>query len=690
MALFDQVIKRPAVTVAVAIAIAALGAAGGIGLEPSPPSTKPALTANLIYARADAAEVERALINPLEARIASFRGVSKVESSARAGVATLTVWFEAENDAEDSSARLAAAAEMVATQLGSRVGPASIVRLDAQVASPSSVSARELAPTALAAAVLTLAVILTLVRSRFAALIVVAAVVLSSVATLGVLRPAKLGFDASSVVGAMLASILIVEATLRVQSAFNRGLAAGLQRRVAAQTAGIEIARTAPIVLAGAIALLMPFVVAAGDPPRFVRSIATMTIAGAVLAVAVAAPVVLALSLLWAGSARRIRKHSVLSGVVYAFDGRLDRLADRYHDILAWTLDRRRVAPVFALSVIVLGTIGVHGGQSIARVVDVGKATTFMQTDRPGVTLAVRGPDWRTLSGVAQRIAEELRGIGGIRSVHASAKSQDDGNIIMTDVVELSTDVSPARNRLAPEDDPELTPGSTPVQIDHLDGDRVVKIDAEVDGTATDVLSNVNARVAAVPLPPQYQVTIGGPLAERRRATGTTLQGFALGAAVLMVLLTLHLRSITSVLTVLITLCLTGLGSLGAISTTQLPFDISALVGAAAALALVSAHAITAVDYANPHHSAATSTRVLVIEAAQARFRPVVTTTLAGVATLLPLVGFGGVSTEAFSSLGLAALGGIVVGGIAVLFALPTVSIALTERFRRLRGEPLL
>jgi hypothetical protein len=45
---------------------------------------------------------------------------------------------------------------------------------------------------------------------------------------------------------------------------------------------------------------------------------------------------------------------------------------------------------------------------------------------------------------------------------------------------------------------------------------------------------------------------------------------------------------------------------------------------------------------------------------------------------------------ESAASLGVAALGGIVLGNLAVMFALPTLSLTIIEWTRRIRGEPLL
>jgi multidrug efflux pump subunit AcrB len=601
----------------------------------------------------------------------------------------VTVCFESEDDLEESSRALADAVSAVAIPLGSRISAPSIVRLDTQVGAPLSASVRELAPRALAAAILTLAIILTMLRSASAAVIVVSAVALASAGSLGVLHPAKLGLDASTVVGLLLASILIVDSTLRANDAFGRQIAVGLQRRAAAQAAGIELARSAATVLASTVALLAAFVVATRDAIPFVKSIATITIAGAVLAFVVAVPVVLAMSSVWAETARGTRKRTFLTRVLYVFDGCVDRIADRYHDTLAWTLDRRRLTPVFVLSAAALGVAALHGRRAIAPRIDPRHASTLASTDRAPVSLAVRGPDWQTLSGVAQRVAEELRATSGIANVRVSAKPQGDGGVI-TDFTVLSSDVSLAKNRLAPEEDPGIVEVSSPLQIDHLDGDRVIRVDADVTGAAGNVLSNMNARLAFIPLPPQYRVSIEGLLPETRRATITALRLFAFAIAILALVLWWHFRSTASVLTTLVTLGVTSLGTTLAISIARLPFDLFALLGGAVALALIAAHAITAVDYASAHRTAALGARVAVIEAARSQFRPLLTTTLAAVGTVLPLVAARAPAMEPFASLGVAALGGIVIGSLAVLFALPTLSLAIAEQIRRLRGEPLL
>ncbi|MEM6706739.1 MAG: efflux RND transporter permease subunit, partial [Acidobacteriota bacterium] len=71
------------------------------------------------------------------------------------------------------------------------------------------------------------------------------------------------------------------------------------------------------------------------------------------------------------------------------------------------------------------------------------------------------------------------------------------------------------------------------------------------------------------------------------------------------------------------------------------------------------------------------SAQHLVLEAASARYRPIVMTTTTTVLSMLPLVVIPGQGIELRRSLGLAVLGGLISGAFASLFIVPTVHLAL-------------
>ena len=59
-----------------------------------------------------------------------------------------------------------------------------------------------------------------------------------------------------------------------------------------------------------------------------------------------------------------------------------------------------------------------------------------------------------------------------------------------------------------------ITDGVGPAQIDHLDRDRLITVQANVDGRPLgDVMAAIDARLATITLPPGYRITKGGDAA---------------------------------------------------------------------------------------------------------------------------------------------------------------------------------
>jgi len=101
---FDLVLQRPAVTLAALIATVALGARALIGLGSSVDQGvgRPAIGITVRYSGALPVDVERAVVRPIERRVAGLDGIVRTEATAREGVGRVVLYFDYLRHLEDA------------------------------------------------------------------------------------------------------------------------------------------------------------------------------------------------------------------------------------------------------------------------------------------------------------------------------------------------------------------------------------------------------------------------------------------------------------------------------------------------------------------------------------------------------------------------------------------------------------
>jgi HAE1 family hydrophobic/amphiphilic exporter-1 len=223
--------------------------------------------------------------------------------------------------------------------------------------------------------------------------------------------------------------------------------------------------------------------------------------------------------------------------------------------------------------------------------------------------------------------------------------------------------------------------GTGPAIIDHLDRDLVVTVEANTSGRASgDVTADVQSRVAKLALPPGVTMSLGGDAQAQQEVFGQIF--FALGVAVLLMYLVLVVQfgSFLDPLAILMSLPLSLIGVLLALAVSNMTVNLMSLIGVILLMGIVAKNAILLIDFAKwAREKEGMPLREALIEAGAIRLRPILMTTFALIAGMVPVALGRGEGAQFRAPLGMAIIGGVITSTLLTLLVIPTFYEVMDE-----------
>ena len=199
--------------------------------------------------------------------------------------------------------------------------------------------------------------------------------------------------------------------------------------------------------------------------------------------------------------------------------------------------------------------------------------------------------------------------------------------------------------------------------------------------------ANVTDRLADLKLPTGYRIEIGGQLATARATQRDLARVFGLGAALVLAILVLQLGSLRLSLVVLLGAPLALVGAFVTLVAFDIPINASSLMGCVLLAGLVVKNGILLLEHARELAREGTPFAEALALSGERRLRPIVMTTAASIAGLLPLAFAIGAGSELQRPLAVATVGGLLLSTLVTLFALPALA-ALVLRARPTADSP--
>ncbi|EYD74096.1 RND multidrug efflux transporter, Acriflavin resistance protein [Rubellimicrobium mesophilum DSM 19309] len=184
----------------------------------------------------------------------------------------------------------------------------------------------------------------------------------------------------------------------------------------------------------------------------------------------------------------------------------------------------------------------------------------------------------------------------------------------------------------------ELAPSVGPSEINRQDQARTVTVTANLSGkTLGEVLPQVNAASAALDLPPGYRVAQGGEAEQLAESGQSALVALGLAVVFIYLVLASQFGSFLQPFAIMMSLPLALIGVLLGLLIGGSTLNIFSAIGFIMLMGLVVKNAILLVDNANQRVREGTNLYDALVLAGQTRFRPIVMTTLAMIFGMLPL-----------------------------------------------------
>jgi HAE1 family hydrophobic/amphiphilic exporter-1 len=219
-----------------------------------------------------------------------------------------------------------------------------------------------------------------------------------------------------------------------------------------------------------------------------------------------------------------------------------------------------------------------------------------------------------------------------------------------------------------------ITASNGPAQIEHYQRQRSITIASNVEGSLGNVTQLVNKNLASLALPTGYVLTPGGQVKSQGEVFGSI--GAALGIAVMLMYLILVVQfgSFLDPLAILMSLPLSLIGVVLALIITGDTLNIMSLIGVILLMGIVAKNAILLIDFAKwTRIEKQLPLREALIEAGAIRLRPILMTTLALIAGMIPVALGLGEGADFRAPLGRAVIGGTITSTLLTLFVIPTV-----------------
>jgi len=215
--------------------------------------------------------------------------------------------------------------------------------------------------------------------------------------------------------------------------------------------------------------------------------------------------------------------------------------------------------------------------------------------------------------------------------------------------------------------------GTAPAQIDRQGLQRVARVTASTtaDASIAEASTTIREALATMDMPPGYSVGLGGETEQLEETVGYVVESIVLAIVLIFLILASQFESLTQPFAIMLSLPLSLIGVLLALLITNDTLNMMSMIGVILLFGLVVKNAILLVDNANERRAHGTERFTAMVEAGVVRLRPIIMTTLAMIAGMIPSALALGEGGGFRAPMARAVIGGLITSTLLTLVVVP-------------------
>jgi len=212
------------------------------------------------------------------------------------------------------------------------------------------------------------------------------------------------------------------------------------------------------------------------------------------------------------------------------------------------------------------------------------------------------------------------------------------------------------------------------IKIEHKNRQRFYQVSANLEGISLgDAVKEFKKIMETANLPSSVNWKISGEYEEQVKAFRALFILLIIGVIFVYMIMAAQFESLKHPFYIMFSVPFSFSGVLLMLFLTKQTINLMSFIGMVMLIGIVVNNSIVYIDYVNKLRAKGLEVKMALIEGGKKRLRPILMTWLTTVFGILPLAINKGVGSEAYNSLGIAALGGLLTSTIISLVLIPAV-----------------
>ncbi|MCE3263526.1 MAG: acriflavin resistance protein [Pseudoduganella sp.] len=236
----------------------------------------------------------------------------------------------------------------------------------------------------------------------------------------------------------------------------------------------------------------------------------------------------------------------------------------------------------------------------------------------------------------------------------------------------------------------KITMGKGPSTIRHKDGKRSISVSANVEGRSHgEVIADAMKIAKAMDYPPGFGLDVGGSGKDQKEVFSAMGISLISGIGLMYLVLVMQFGSFTAPGAVMLSLPLSLIGVVVGLILTGGTLNLMSFIGVIMLMGLVAKNAILLLDAARKREEEGFGREEALMHAGRMRLRPILMTTFALIAGMMPVAIGMGEGGEFYRPMAIAIIGGTITSTFLTLLVVPTfydsIEIARDRMFAKFR-----